>query len=86
MKTKVKITTTIDPDIVRAIDSYLEKNKTRSRSKFIEDILRSWYMEQKRNEVEKKVEEYYLSLSKEEKEEDRGWTRIAAESTKHSWE
>ena len=86
MKTKVKITTTIDPDIVRAIDSYLEKNKTRSRSKFIEDILRSWYMEQKRNEVEKKVEEYYLSLSKEEKEEDREWTRIAAESTKYSWE
>ena len=86
MKTKVKITTTIDPDIVRAIDSYLEKNKTRSRSKFIEDILRSWYMEQKRHEVEKKVEEYYLSLSKEEKEEDREWTRIAAESAKHSWE
>jgi len=86
MKSKVKVTATIDPDIIDAIDSYLKKTKNRSRSKFIEDILRSWYMEQKRTEIEKKMEKYYLSLSEDEKKEDKEWTKIAAESLKNLWE
>jgi len=86
MKSKVKVTATIDPDIIDAIDSYLKKTKNRSRSKFIEDILRSWYMEQKRTEIEKKMEKYYLSLSEDEKKEDKEWTKIAAESAKNLWE
>ena len=85
MMSKVKITTTINPDIVHAIDSYLKETKNRSRSKLIEDILRSWYMEQKRSEIEKKIEEYYLSLSEDEKKEDKEWTKIAAQSAKNLW-
>ena len=85
MRSKVKITTTINPGIVHAIDSYLKETKNRSRSKLIEDILRSWYMEQKRSEIEKKTEEYYLSLSEDEKKEDKEWTKIAAQSAKHLW-
>ena len=86
MGSKVKVTATIDPDIICAIDSYLKKTKNRSRSKFIEDILRSWYIEQKKAEIEKRIEEYYLSLSEDEKKEDKEWTRIAAESSKSFWE
>ncbi|RLE11618.1 hypothetical protein DRI96_05920 [Candidatus Aerophobetes bacterium] len=86
MKSKVKVTATIDPDIIDAIDSYLKKTKNRSRSRLIEDILRSWYMEQKRTEIEKKMEKYYLSLSEDEKKEDKEWTKIAAESLKNLWE
>jgi len=86
MKSKVKVTATVDPDIIDAIDSYLKKTKNRSRSKFIEGILRSWYMEQKRAEIEKKMEKYYLSLSEDEKKEDKEWARIAAESFKNLWE
>ena len=86
MGSKVKVTATIDPDIICAIDSYLKKTKNRSRSKFIEDILRSWYIEQKKAEIEKRIEEYYLSLSEDEKKEDKEWTKIAAESAKNLWE
>jgi len=85
MTSKVKITTTINHGIVHAIDSYLKETKNRSRSKLIEDILRSWYMEQKRSEIEKEIEEYYLSLSEDEKKEDKEWTKIAAQSAKHLW-
>ena len=36
-------------------------------------------------EIEKNIETYYLSLTEEEKKEDREWTRIAAESVKRTW-
>jgi len=83
MRSKVKVTATIDPDVISAIDTYLRKTKNRSRSKLIEDILRSWYKEQKRSEIEKKMEEYYLSISEDEKKEGKEWTKIAAESYKN---
>lgn len=54
MRPKVKVTATIDPDIIHAIDEHPKKTKNRSRSRLIEDILRSWYIEQKRSEIEKK--------------------------------
>ena len=71
MKSKIKVTTTIDPDMIHAIDNYLKKTKNCSRSKLIENIIRNWYIEQKKSEIEKKVEEYYLSLSEDEKEENK---------------
>jgi len=83
---KVKVTTTLDPTIVRSIDTYVKKVKKGSRSKLIENILRQWYIEQKRQEIEKGIEEYYLSLSKDEKKEDEEWIKIAAESTPQFWE
>ena len=85
MTPKVKVTATIDPDLVSVIDTYLRKTKNRSRSKLIEDILRSWYTEQKRSEIEKKIREHYLSLSEDEKKEDKEWTKIAAKSVKNLW-
>lgn len=85
MTSKVKITATIDPDVVSVIDTYLRKTKNYSRSKLIEDILRSWYTEQKRSEIEKKIKEHYLSLSEDEKKEDKEWTKIAAKSVKNLW-
>ena len=86
MKSKVKITATIDPTIVHIIDNYLRRTKNCSRSRLIEDILRNWYMEQKKREIEKKTEEYYLSLSEDEKKEDKEWRDIAAQSAKNLWE
>lgn len=37
---KIKITASLDPTLIREIDSYIDKNKTLSRSQFIEDLLR----------------------------------------------
>ena len=34
----------------------------------------------------KEAAEYYLSLSNEEREEDRNWSEIAANSAHHLWE
>jgi len=83
---KVKISTSLDGELVKAIDEVLKKSKARSRSQLIEDVLRSWYKEQKKRELESQIEEYYLSLSDEEQQEDRDWDEVAAKSVSRFWE
>jgi len=83
---KAKITTSLDQKLVKEIDDHVKASKARSRSQLIENILRDWHREQKVREVENQVEQYYISLSNDEKDEDRQWTKIAAESAKRLWE
>ena len=83
---RVKITTSLDPELVKEIDEHVKRSKARSRSQLVENILRDWHREQKVREVENQIEQYYLSLSNEEKDENRQWTKIAAESAKRLWE
>jgi len=83
---KVKVTASLDPDLVKAIDGYLRESKARSRSQLIEDVIRSWHMEQKKRKLEYEIEQYYLSLSDGERKEDQEWTDIAAQSIHHLWE
>ena len=83
---RVKITTSLDPELVKEIDEYVKGSKARSRSQLVENILRDWHREQKVREVENQIEQYYLSLSNDEKNEDRQWAKIAAESAKRLWE
>ena len=83
---KVKVTASLDAELVKAIDVFLKEYKTGSRSKLIEDVLRKWHNDQKKRELESQIEEYYLSLSDEEREEDRHWSEIAAKSARHLWE
>lgn len=83
---KVKVTASLDPELVKAIDEFLNELKTQSRSQLIEDVLRKWHKEQKKREIENQIEEYYLSLSNEEQEEDRQWSKIAAQSAHCFWE
>lgn len=80
---KVKVTASLDAELVKAIDEFLKEFKARSRSQLIEDVLRKWHKEQKRQKLESQIEEYYLSLSNEEREEDRQWSKIAAQSAHH---
>ena len=83
---KVKVTASLDSVLVKAMDDYLKESETRSRSKLIEDILHCWHKEQKRRKLETQIEEYYLSLSREEQEEDQQWCEITARSAHLLWE
>jgi len=83
---KVKVTASLDAELVKAIDEFLEEAKTGSRSQLIEYALRKWHKDQKKQELESQIEQYYLSLSHEEQAEDRQWNKIAAQSAHHLWE
>jgi len=83
---KVKVTASLDAQLIKAVDEFIKGSKTRSRSRLIEDVLRNWHEEQKKRELENQIEEYYLSLSDEEQEDDRQWSDIATQSAHHLWE
>jgi len=83
--TKAKITVTLSRDLVRQLDQ-LPNTEARSRSQVVEEALRRWLQEYKQKELECQVEEYYRSLSKAERQEDKEWARIAAKSAKRLWD
>ncbi len=83
--TKTKITVTLSHDLVHQLDR-LPNTKARSRSQVVEEALRRWLEEYKQRELDSQVEEYYLSLSKAERQEDKEWTKIAAKSAKRLWD
>lgn len=84
MLRKAKLTVTISGDVVNEIDE-IAKEKGIPRSQAIEEMLRDWLLKSKKREIEKDIEAYYLSLTEKEKKEDRGRTKIAAESVKRTW-
>ena len=82
---KIRITTSLNAELVKFIDRFV-KAKNRSRSQFIEDVLGKWYNEQKKKKLENQIEDYYLSLSREEREEDHEWSKITAQYAHKLWE
>ncbi|MGC2063844.1 MAG: ribbon-helix-helix domain-containing protein [Thermodesulfovibrionales bacterium] len=81
---KAKLTVTISGDVVNEIDKIAKKNGA-PRSQVMEEALRYWLLQSRKKAIEKDIEEYYLSLSEEEKQEDRAWVKTAAESAKRTW-
>jgi len=81
---KAKLTVTISGDVVNKIDD-IAKEKGTPRSQIMEEALRDWLLKCKKRAIEKDIEAYYLSLTENEKKEDREWSWIAAESSKRTW-
>jgi metal-responsive CopG/Arc/MetJ family transcriptional regulator len=84
--TKVKVTATLDAELVRAMDASLDKGDMRSRSRLIEEILRGWQEARKKREIERQVEDYYGARSKGEQVEDEQWSRISSRAARRLWE
>jgi metal-responsive CopG/Arc/MetJ family transcriptional regulator len=82
---KAKVTVTLNSDLVRQIDQLRDSPEASSRSQLIEEAVRRWLRDQAQIELERQTEEYYLSLSKAERNEDQEWSKIAARSAKHLW-
>ncbi len=81
---KTKLTITISNDVSSEIDE-IAREKGTPRSQVMEEILRDWLSRSKKRAIEKDIKAYYLSLTEEEKKENREWTRITAESAKRTW-
>ncbi len=82
---KTKLTVTISSHLAGQIDN-LAKERKAPGSRIIEDILRETLQECKKRTIECEIEEYYLSMTEEEKKENREWTMIAAESARRRWD
>ena len=82
---KDKITVSIEPGLLQAIDLEIRSHHANSRSSVIEKAIRFWQLEQRRRAIEQQTEAYYRSRSKTEQKEDREWGRIAARQIKYLW-
>lgn len=81
---KVKLTITVSPGIAREINNIARKQK-HPRSQIIEEMLRNWLKQSKKQTMEKEIEKYYLSLAEKEKAENKEWAKISAKSAKRTW-
>jgi metal-responsive CopG/Arc/MetJ family transcriptional regulator len=82
---KTKITITLSPDLVRQLDALLDSPEAGSRSRLVEEAIHRWLRYRAHKELERQTEEYYLSLSRAERKEDKQWSKIAARSAKDLW-
>jgi metal-responsive CopG/Arc/MetJ family transcriptional regulator len=83
---KSKITVTLSPDVVRQLDALLDSPESRSRSRLVEEALRRMLEEHAQKKIERQVEDYYRSLSKAERKENKAWSKTSARSAKHLWD
>jgi len=83
---KVRVTASLDPTLVQAIDEFAKEAGHLSRSRLIEEALHHWIAEQQRRDLEQQIEEYYLSLSEAEREEDREWAEGASHAATGLWD
>jgi len=82
---KEKVTVSIDPALVAAVDQEVRSHHAGSRSAVVEEALRLWEMEQQRRAIEKGVEEYYHSRTRKEAREDLAWSRFSGRQAGSLW-
>lgn len=83
---KAKITVTVSPELVRQLDAFLDFPETGSRSQLVEKAIRQWLEMEAQRELERQTEEYYRTLSEDERREDREWAKVAARSARRLWD
>lgn len=83
---KAKVTVSINPSILAIVDQAVLKDKALSRSAVVEEALRHWHREHKRKALDAETEEYYLSLTEEERNEDRLWSNFSSKPAIKLWE
>jgi len=81
---KKKLTITISSDLSGEIDE-IARGKEIPRSQLMEEIMRDWLSESKKKAIEKDIKAYYISLTEEEKKENKEWSEAAAESAERTW-
>lgn len=72
---RVKVGATLDPELVAAVDRYVEENPGSDRSGVLDDALRLWYARRQEEAMEK---QFAARRSRREVAERRAWKGIQA--------
>ena len=83
---KEKVTVSLDPELVHAVDQEVRAHHVGSRSAVVEEALRLWQVEQQRHAIEEGTEAYNHSRSQKEQRQDKAWTRLATRHAKRLWD
>src|SRR5436190_23571429 len=77
---KTKISLTLAPKTVMALDAAVAAGRYASRSAALAGALESWVREERGRKRDAEIDAYYDALTPEEIEEDRLWTGAGARS------
>ena len=79
MSRRVKISATVDPNLLEAVDAFLSTHSDFDRSKVIDEALRLWYAKKQ----QAAMKEQFASLrSPEEQEELKAWRDVQQASAR----
>lgn len=70
---RVKVSVTLDPDLIHGVDRFVEAHPESDRSKVLDEALWLWYAEQQKRAME---EQFAAERSPEELAEYAAWSRI----------
>ncbi len=74
-RARQKVSVTLDPDLLEAVDSYVQEHSGVDRSKIVDAALRLWVAQRLHEEL---IAQHTGPKSPEELEERRVWKRIRA--------
>ena len=76
---RIKVSITVDPELLRTVDRAVEDNSEMDRSKIFDAALRLWTAEMQDRAIE---EQLSAPQSEEEQEERKAWKEIQAASAR----
>jgi metal-responsive CopG/Arc/MetJ family transcriptional regulator len=82
MGTKVKVSVTIERDLLKQVERL---SKHGSRSQVFERALSAWVRNRARLALDEAIESYYRSRAADEREEDERWADLGDDAIRKSW-
>lgn len=82
---RVKVSLTIDEDVLAAVDREAARAPRPNRSQVVERVLRAWSRQRRQALLDEAIEAYYVSLSAEDAAEDDAWAALGDE-TASAWD
>ena len=83
MRGKTKVFVNVQTRLLHEVERRMGKL---SRSAIFEEALAGWLRQHRRAQLERTIEEYYVSLQAAETAEDYAWADLGDEAVRRSWD
>ena len=86
MARRIKVSLTLEENVLNAVDAEAERSERPNRSEVVEQALRMWMRHRATRQLDSAIEAYYLELDDQSKAEDNAWARLAEEEAENLWD
>ena len=83
---KIRVTATLDQEIVQALDRAARQHRLGSRGQALAAAVKHWVREQREREIDRDIEAYYRSLTPAERREEKEWGDFASRQAARLWD
>ena len=83
MRGKTKVSVTVHTQLLHEVKRVAGEM---SRSAVFEEALAGWLRRHRQDQLNRAIEDYYVSLSASERDEDTGWAGVGDETVRRGWD